>query len=718
MAIRSIIKKVSAPLPVISICTGLLFLLSYLIIRSLSDDSEGELQFWITLIGSLGVALLLFFLMSNSYALFSQYRRNEIGSKLTSKMVLIFFFLTVIPFSLIYFFSIQFLNKGVDSWFDVRIEQTVQDSLLLSQSALEGIKEEVITDVEEIANIIKESQAQPSGELLDILKDWREINDYTELSIYTDDGRILAFSSIDEANILPNTPRDEVFTDLDFNQTYTLLEPISETMQQFRVVTKIPGNQLDRAFYGVQAIKLLPLRYATLASSVETANNQYAQMVFARGPLKFSLIVTLSLISLASLLFSMLTAVYLSRRLVAPISNLAEGTQKIAEGDYGSHLPITSTDELGILTKSFNNMSSKISQAQQIALASQTETEQQKAYLETVLTNLSSGVFSFDEDARLQICNSAACDILGLPQETLLQKTASELCNKDHHATQFFELINAGLKSKQQSWQEEITLLGTHGRQMLIIRGSVLHVANDLFEQNNQDPLKSKENYVVVFDDVTNLIQAQRDAAWGEVARRLAHEIKNPLTPIQLSAERIKLKLHDQVEGQLQETLDRSTRTIVQQVESMKEMVNAFSSYAQPVRAKLVTLDINQLVRDVAELHTSSLEGISLELELSEDLPPIKANSSALRQVLNNLIINASHSLEDTESGCIQIHTEIAAKVTGEYIDLIIEDNGCGIPNDIRESLFDPYVSSKAKGSGLGLAIVKRIVDDLMWFVL
>jgi len=712
MAIRSIVKKISAPLPVISVCTGLLFALSYLIIRSLSDDKSGELQFWITVIGSLGVAILVFFLMSNGYALFAQYRRNEIGSKLTSKMVLIFFFLTVIPFSLIYFFSIQFLNKGVDSWFDVRIEQTVQDSLLLSQSALEGIKEQVISDVQKIANNIRQNQNKPANELLDILKDLREINEFTELSLYTDDGRILAFSSVDEANILPNTPGDEVFTELRLNQTYTLLEPISETIQQFRVVTPIPGNQLGRQFYGVQAIKVLPLRYATLASSVETANNQYAQMVFARGPLKFSLIVTLSLISLASLLFSMLTAVYLSRRLVAPISNLAAGTQKIAEGDYGSHLPVTSADELGILTRSFNNMSSKINEAQQVALASQTETEQQKGYLEAVLTNLSSGVFSFDENERLQICNSAACEILGLQQESLLQKTASELCQQGDHATQFFELIDAGLKSKQNNWQEEITLLGTHGRQMLIIRGSVLHVSNDLFAEESGEVLKPLENYVVVFDDVTNLIQAQRDAAWGEVARRLAHEIKNPLTPIQLSAERIKLKLHDQVEGELQETLDRSTRTIVQQVESMKEMVNAFSSYAQPVRAKLASLNINQLVRDVAELHTSSLHGINLELDLSDDLPSIKANASALRQVLNNLIINASHALEESESPSIEIHTQTAAKVTGEYIDLVVKDNGSGIPEDIRESLFDPYVSSKAKGSGLGLAIVKRIVEE------
>ena len=713
MAIRSIVKKISSPLPVISVCTGLLFALSYLIVKSLSDDAAGELQFWITIIGSVGVATLVFFLVSNGYALLSQYRRNEIGSKLTAKMVVIFFFLTVIPFSLIYFFSIQFLNKGVDSWFDVRIEQTVKDSLLLSQSALEGIKEDVISDVEKIAINIRQNQNKPANELLGIIRELRAINGFTELSLYTDDGRVLAFSSSDQTNILPNTPGDEVFSELRLNQTYTLLEPISATMQQFRVVAPIAGNQLGRQFYGVQAIKLLPLRYATLASSVETASNQYAQMVFARGPLKFSLIVTLSLISLASLLFSMLAAVYLSRRLVAPISNLAAGTQKIAEGDYGSHLPITSSDELGILTKSFNNMSSKISEAQQIALASQTETEQQKGYLEAVLTNLSSGVFSFDDEARLQICNSAATDILGLEQESLLQKTADQLCQPDHHAKQFFELINSGIKSKQNNWQDELTLLGTHGRQMLIIRGSVLSLNAEL-STGNAKPHKPLENYVVVFDDVTNLIQAQRDAAWGEVARRLAHEIKNPLTPIQLSAERIKLKLYDHVDGDLQETLDRSTRTIVQQVEAMKEMVNAFSSYAQPVRAKLAPLNVNQLVRDVVELHTSHLDKIklTLELHLDDKLPNIKANASALRQVLNNLVINASHALDDTKQPIIRISTQMAAKVTGEYIDLVVEDNGSGIPEDIRESLFDPYVSSKAKGSGLGLAIVKRIVEE------
>jgi len=712
MAIRSIIKKLTSPIPVISVCTALLFALSFLIVKSISDDSFGQQQYWITLIGGVGIAILIFFLLGNCYSLYQQYRRNEIGSKLTAKIVAIFLLLTVIPFSLIYFFSIQFLNKGVDSWFDVRIEQTVKDSLLLSKTVLEGIKEEVTTDVKNFAEALKTPIL--AGEPMRDMDDIRNLEGYQELSLYSSDGRIIAFSAQADDSIgslLPNIPGDEVFTAIGIGQTYTLLEPISENTLQVRVVAPIVFDESGRRL-ALQAIKVLPLRYATLTESVENANTQYAQMVFARGPLKFSLIVTLSLISLASLLFSILTAVYLSRRMVAPISNLAAGTQKIAEGDYGSHLPVTTADELGILTKSFNNMSSKINRAQKDALASQTETEQQKGYLEAVLTNLSSGVFTFDQSKRLQICNSAATEILDIKLDKLIGRTIEQLVAENQHTEQLFRLIDAGIDSGLTNWQEEVNLLGMHGRQMLVLRGTLLQRTRDLFNDGADISEDPEDNFVIVFDDITNLIQAQRDAAWGEVARRLAHEIKNPLTPIQLSAERIKLKLSDKVEGELRDTLDRSTRTIVQQVESMKEMVNAFSSYAQPVRAKLRPLEINQLVRDVVELHASTLSGINVELDLDLNLPNIKANASALRQVLNNLIINASHALEGVQDAQLRIRTHVAAKITGEYIDMVVEDSGSGIPADIQNSLFDPYVSSKAKGSGLGLAIVKRIVEE------
>ena len=715
--LKDIIRKISSPTPVIAVCTIFLFSLSFLIVASLQDNSTGRLQYWVTIVGGVGITILLFFLSTNAYVLIRQLQRKELGSRLTTKLVLIFLFLMVIPFSLIYYFSIQFLNKGVDSWFDVRIEQTVNDSLLLSQTALEGIKEEIIQDVEDFAGNLKQNvlrQDVPRSERLSTLEEFRKLENYTEVSLFLDDGRVVAFSSQDSSQVFPDYPGDEVFNELSLNhelnldQTYALLEPLSDTTQQIRVVVPISIGELGLQFVGLQVIKVLPLRYATLANSVETANNQYAQMVFARAPLKFSLIVTLTLISLASLLFSLLTAVYLSRRLVSPISNLAAGTRRIAEGDYGSELPVTSSDELGILTGSFNNMSRKIYEAQQTAAASQTETEDQKGYLEAVLTNLSSGVFSFDASNTLEICNSAASEILGLEKDSLLKKRIKALKELNQQTSIFFERIEQGIRSGKPTWQDEVTLLGQHGRQIVIIRGSVLSNQSEL----SGDITKEAENHVVVFDDVTNLIQAQRDAAWGEVARRLAHEIKNPLTPIQLSAERIKAKLHGEVASSHKEMLERSTRTIVQQVESMKDMVNDFSSYAQPVRAKLAPLNVNQLIRDVMELHASMMQKIDLKIELADELPSINANAGALRQVLNNLVINACHALENVERARLKVSSQQANNVQGQYIDILIEDSGKGIPVEIRESIFDPYVSSKAKGSGLGLAIVKRIVEE------
>jgi len=281
MVTRYLIRKIISPIPVISVSTILLFTLSFLIIKSLSEDDAGQLQFWITIIGGLGIVILVFFLVTNCYLLYRQYKRNEIGSKLTSKLVVIFFFLTVVPFSLIYFFAIEFLNKGVDNWFDVRVEQTVKDSILLSKTALEGIKEDITEDLEAHAKNL--SQHSDSNNLtLQKLDEIRESEGYLELSLYGEDGRILAFSNASPENMLPNTPPGAVFNELRLNQTYTQIEPITDNIQQFRIVVPMTKGYPPK-FFGLQAIKALPLRYATLASSIEKANSQYSQMEFARG---------------------------------------------------------------------------------------------------------------------------------------------------------------------------------------------------------------------------------------------------------------------------------------------------------------------------------------------------------------------------------------------------------------------------------------------------
>lgn len=692
------IKRLAGPIPIIWFCSAVLLILSFLVSTALHSDTSGSFHFWILIFSSLGVFILLFFLAVNLVALVRQKRRGEIGSRLTIKLVAIFLFLTLIPFSLIYYFSTQFLSKGIDNWFDVRVEQAIKDSLLLGQTSLDAIKQEMVADVEDYTSSF--STLVERGGIIRLIEEIRERENYSELSFYTQSGRIIAFSSDDPSKLVPDTPGEDAFSQLRLNQTYTSLEPLSDNAQQLRVVAPVYTADLGRSFHALQAIKTLPLRYAKLARSVESASSQYDQMLFSRGPLRFSLILTLTIISLASLLFSLLAGIYLSRRIVSPISSLATATKQIAAGNYKNQIPVTSNDELGILVGSFNDMTQKINQARHTAEISQKQTEAQRSYLEAVLSNLSSGVLSFDTRKKLRTSNTAAEDILGFEIKQHIDKTLYKLSKEHDNLEPFFSLIEKSIQEHQTDWQEEINILGTRGRQMLILRGSTITTPDH------------KDNHVIVFDDVTNLIQAQRDAAWGEVARRLAHEIKNPLTPIQLSAERIRDKFVAEVNDELQPALERSTRTIVQQVESMKEMVNDFSSYAQPVRAKLAPLNVNQLIHDVVDLHQTTNKKADIKFALDENLPTINANASAMRQVLNNLIINAHHAVEDKTNPVIKLSSRRAKNIVGEYIDLIVEDNGAGIPKEIRDSMFDPYVSSKAKGSGLGLAIVKRIVEE------
>lgn len=705
MNLRDLIKRVSSPGPVIAVSAVILMVLCLVIISSLDEDSSGQLQIWMTLVGAIGISLLLFFIVANCYGLYRQVKRGDAGSKLSSKFVLVFLLLTLIPFSLVYFFSIQFLNRGVDSWYDVRIEQAIEDAFLLGQSSLDAINQEFANDVENYAKSLPINSGRL--EILRFLEEIRQLEDYSELSLYTVDGRIIAFSSSDSEQILPNTPVDEVFSDMAISQTYTSLEPLSSTSQQLRIVAPVETPGLGQTVYALQAIKLLPLRYGILASNVEKAYRQYDQMQFARGPLKFSLILTLTIISLISLLFSILAALYLSRRLAAPIGDLAAGTAKIAEGDYKTTLPVSSNDELGDLVASFNEMSQRIQKARNDVEQSRQLAVDQRSYLETILRNLSSGVFTFDPDNILILGNSVANDILGMQLESDAGISLRGLCEQDLNHQLFFEAIEEGINSGKTNWQKEVNLLGAHGRQMIIMQGTELTLGG-----------AAAEHHIVVFDDVTDLIQAQRDAAWGEVARRLAHEIKNPLTPIQLSAERIQNKFVQQLPEESQEGLNRTARTIVQQVESMKDMVNAFASYAQPVRAKLEMLNLNELLEGVMDLHASTFVDIKTSLQLDQTLPLIKANRGALRQVLNNLLINAGHALRDAQQSdqideaCLTLCSKRADNIEGEYVDFEVVDNGLGIPEGVRERLFEPYVSTKAKGSGLGLAIVRRIVEE------
>ncbi len=693
--------------PVPAVVLSLVLLAALFLLTSTAHNAEVSAEFYLALlvVNSLGILALTALIGFNLWRLYRRWQARRIGSRLTLRLVGVFVVLALVPLSVVYYFSIQFLNKGVDSWFDVRVEQAIDDALLLGRTTLEAIKEDAVEQVQEGASRL--ADARTSIATIEILDEIREQAGYTEVSLYTQAGRIVASSSQEASSLVPDTPDESILSAIRKGNVHASLEPISASQQQLRVVVPVFSRDVGEHARALQVLKPLPLRYSRLADQVESASAQFKQMMFSRGPFKFSLMLTLTLVTLVATLLAVWAAIYVSQRLVAPLQELAEGTRAVAEGNYRKKLPVTTSDELGVLVESFNDMTRRINQAQNAVRRSQRETEDQRAYLETVLAHLSSGVLSFDRRCRLLTQNATARQILGPEFAEVKGRSVDEIKAASPRMEPFFSSIESAMRAGLSEWQADVAVFGARGRQTLMSRGTRV-------------PGKGiwRGGYVVVFDDVTDLIQAQRDAAWGEVARRLAHEIKNPLTPIQLSAERIRRKYLDKLDDADRPTLDRATRTIAQQVESLQGMVNSFSKYAQPAQMRVEVTDLNHLVQDVAELHKGDDQPIPIRLHLAERLPSINADPDRLRQVLNNLIINARDALADTTAPEIRIATVGSENIGTGYVELCVEDNGPGVPEDMLDRLFEPYVTTKEKGTGLGLAIVKRIVEEhggMLW---
>ena len=410
------------------------------------------------------------------------------------------------------------------------------------------------------------------------------------------------------------------------------------------------------------------------------------------------------------LLFSLLSAIWVAffsaRHLVAPIIDIAEGTRAIAKGDYDMQLPLPKVrDELGFLVSSFNTMTRRIAQSRDAATSSQRLVEAQRAYLETVLGRLSSGVMALDAEGRIQTANQAAHDILKLDLNHYLGEPVRAMAEVSPQLRQFVEAIQEPVSRELREWREEVKLFGGSGRQVLLCRGTPLAQPDD-----------ESVGYALVFDDITMLIKAQRDAAWGEVARRLAHEIKNPLTPIQLSAERLRHKYLSQMSAQDARVLDRATHTIVQQVEAMKEMVNAFSDYARPPKMNAQPLVMDLVVSEVLDLYRSAGLQLRIEVDLGAPDASVEADPVRLRQVIHNLVKNATEAaaeIPDPElEPTIEVVTRVVTESESRFVELRVSDNGPGFDNDTLSHLFEPYVTTKAKGTGLGLAIVKKITEE------
>jgi nitrogen fixation/metabolism regulation signal transduction histidine kinase len=411
---------------------------------------------------------------------------------------------------------------------------------------------------------------------------------------------------------------------------------------------------------------------------------------------------TLSLVLALSLLSAVWAAFFSTRRLVAPIRDLAEGTRAVAAGDYDKRLPVSSNDELGFLVQSFNDMTRKIAQARDAVSMSRQQAESQRVYLMALLERLSSGVLTLDSQQHLRTANAAASQLLNTDLGAALGRTWEEIAAAHPHLAEFGGAIGRHLSAPaQQDWREECVMTTPAGRQTLMCRGTLLPGADG-----------AEPDYLVVFDDVTALIQAQRDAAWGEVARRLAHEFKNPLTPIQLSAERLRHKYLKTMDAKDAEVLDRSTHTIVQQVEVMKDMVNSFAEYARNPQMQPRPMQLNQLVNEVLDLYRGGGAGAQFYVRLEPDLPLIEADPGRLRQLLHNLIKNSLEAMSGKRGSRIIVGTRSVLDHDTRFVELWVEDRGPGIPEEIMAQLFEPYVTTKPKGTGLGLAIVKKIVEE------
>jgi PAS domain S-box-containing protein len=688
-------KKIKLPIYLsVSILFGLILLSLQLMSSATQESSELSAMYsWLLLANGLGSIVLLGLVGANIFALTKQLKKREAGSRLTIRMVSLFVLLALAPAAIVFYFSMQFLHQGIDSWFNVEIDRAMEDALELSQSSLDQRMRWHLKQTQQLTEKLETSTDNLATLELENLRSFSEAS---EMTLFSRQGRIIASSSINPSDILPSLPDENVWLRLKQNSQYVALAPIHEDVLMIRVIVSVKTQEQDPHY--LQALYPVPIRIADLADSVEFAFLRYQEMNYLRNSLRWSFSLALSLVLLMSLLAAIWVAFISIRHIIAPVKELVKGTRAVASGQYDQQLPVTAQDDLGFLVESFNDMTKRIAVARDETKMAGFEVENQRAYLETILANLTAGVISFDADYKIRTTNQAAYRIFHIQNQQFVGQTLLELALLYSELAEPFKAIHRLLEQGDGIWQQRLAFLGSSGRQELLCRGT------PLFSQEGQ-----RVGAVVVFDDVTDLIQAQKNAAWGEVARRLAHEIKNPLTPIQLSAERLQHKLADKLESNDADMLQRSTRTIVQQVVAMKEMVDDFSEYAKPSKKQTVVIDLPVLVQEVMALYVLK-SGIRFKADYEAASLLIMGDPVSIRQILHNLIKNALEAIES--EGLIEINLHRVQKNDSDFIEIALYDDGPGIKDEQIESIFEPYVTTKAKGTGLGLAIVKKIIEE------
>jgi nitrogen fixation/metabolism regulation signal transduction histidine kinase len=678
---------------------GCFMLVSLWLLSAATENSGqfGRMHVALVVINVLGLFVLVGLIGIDVVRLVRQYRRAATGSRLTTRLVAIFVVMALVPVSIVFYFSLGFLQRGIDSWFDVQVERAMDDALELSRSSLDMRMRDLL---KQTRAMVTELENVPDGLVVLSLNELRDQSAASELTLMAQSGRVIASSSANPTVIVPQQPGDVVLSSVRQEGSYIGLSPIEDMGLHIRVAVSV--DQPDAADPRV-LFALYPMdeRVSLLADGVQSSYAKYQELVYLRGPLKQSFSFTLVLVLLVTLLSAVWAAFFFAQRLVAPIRILAIGTRAVASGNYHKRLPSMHGDELGSLVDSFVDMTDKISVAQKEAKRSQYQAERERTYLSAVLGRLSSGVITLDRYKTVRAVNAAANHILGVDMDAARGLSLEQLEQKAPEIQAFIHALVPHIDSADEEWREEVMLMGDTGRKVLMCQGSRMPGVKGM-------PAGS----VIVFDDVTTMIQAQRDAAWGEVARRLAHEIKNPLTPIQLSAERLRHKYLKQMAPEDAEVLDRSTHTIVQQVQALKEMVQAFSEYARAPKLQLQPLLLQTVIEEVLDLYRGEGQTAKLVFNPGQVVPAVEADPGRLRQLLHNLIRNAIESYDGEGRPEVTLILSSVEQAGKYFVELQVEDNGPGIPEEMLGKLFEPYTTSKAKGTGLGLAVVKRIVEE------
>ena len=678
----------------------LVFVALYLLTQTVqkSDDFD-RLQDIILVINIAGGIILVLILIANLWRLLRDYRENVPGAKLKARMVGMFVGLAVLPLIVVFYFSIQFINRGIDSWFNVQVEEGLENALALSRAAIEFRKRQNLYATKQVA---QQLAVVPDRQLIFELSVLRRESGATEMTLYGDSNRILASSTDSGIAAFPKPLTEEVALQMRQDRPFVSLEPLSTGNVEIRTAVSFTyrGNRL-RQSRTLQAYFPVEERLGKMINSVENSYSEYQQLTFFREDLKDLLTLTLAFVLLLSLLAAIYGAFVLSQRLVAPIQDLVAGTRAVAMGDFDTRLPTPTKDEIGFLISSFNDMTQRLATARREATLSQALVEAERTNLEVILARLSTGVLALDSDLKIRTANQAAGSILGVTLENRTGEALRDVAKGMPLLEQFVDVACVHLDAGETEWREQIVLRGDVGRRVLTCACTTLPGDED-----------NAAGYVIVFDDITALLQAQRDAAWGEVARRLAHEIKNPLTPIQLSAERMRRKYLKTMDEDEAKVLDRATHTIVQQVEAMKEMVNAFSDYARAPDMDFSSFDLDKLAHEIVDLYRAQESDVEIVLTSDPAMPLVDGDMGRVRQMLHNLIRNAVEALEGTVDGRIDVQIGTGEFDEVEVVQIRVEDNGPGFQAGTMSQVFDPYVTTKPKGTGLGLAIVKKLVEE------